>query len=184
MTVTAPKHWTVAEFLAWDDGTDQRYELVAGAIVAMAPVTRAHSTIALNIGRHLGNHLKRPCHALVEAAIARPDRNDRFYSADVAVTCTPATVDERPTANPVVVVEVLSPSTAAHDRGVKLPDYLEIPSIREILLVDSERRRVQHWRREADHWLVQDTAGDGMVALVSVGVDLPLAAIYADVALA
>lgn len=183
MTVTAPKRWTVQEFLAWDDGTDQRYELVAGAIVAMAPPSIAHGTIIMNIGAAIRPRLKPPYRIVGEAGIVRPDRDDRFYQADIAVTCQPASSGERSTPSPRLIVEVLSPSTALHDRGVKLPDYLEIPSVQEILLVDSERRRVQHWRREADHWVVQDTAGDGTIRLASVGVELPLAAIYQDVAL-
>ena len=63
-----------------------------------------------------------------------------------------------------MIVEVLSPSTEDHDRGRKVPDYREIPSLQEILVVASQERRVELWRREGDHWRVEDLIGEATVA--------------------
>jgi Uma2 family endonuclease len=93
MAEPAEKRWTVEEFLAWDDGTDRRY-----------------------------------------------DRDDSFYQFDLAVTCAPADPGRRYIAEPELIIEVLSPSTELHDRGRRLDDYRQLPSLREVLLVASEER--------------------------------------------
>jgi Uma2 family endonuclease len=77
--------------------------------------------------------------------VSLPDQDDSFYQFDLAVTCAPADPARRYVAEPELIVEVLSPSTALHDRGRKLDHYRQLPSLKEILLVASEERRVQHW---------------------------------------
>jgi Uma2 family endonuclease len=180
MAETAEKLMTVAEFLTWDDGTATRYELVRGKVVAMAPVSAGHSIIALNLGHALRSRLKAPCYAGSEAGVARPDRDDTFYEADIVVSCTPVTLGTALIPDPIVVIEVLSPSTVEHDRGGKLFDYRRIPSVQEIALVASEQRHVEIWRRRGAKWEVEDLIGDAALDLETVGVDVPFAAIYAD----
>jgi Uma2 family endonuclease len=180
MVETAEKRMTLAEFLEWDDGTDTRYELVRGKILAMAPPSARHSIIALKIGGVLEATLKRPCYAGANAGVIRPDRDDTFYEADLVVSCTPLDADTSTIPRPVVVIEVLSPTTAEHDRGSKLYDYRRIPSVQEIALVASEQRHVEIWRRRGPKWEVEDLIGDATLALESVGVQVPFAAIYAD----
>jgi Uma2 family endonuclease len=181
MADAARKGITVDEFLRWDDGTDRRYELVDGEIVAMAPPSEAHGVIVSSIVRLIGNALRPPCRVVTEAGIRLADRDDRYYQADVAVTCAPPS-KAQPVAEPVLIVEVLSPSTAEHDRGRKLPDYQEIASVQEILVVSSMRRSVQHWRRSGKAWVVT-TIDREIVELSSVGVALPVAEIYAGTVL-
>ena len=82
--------------------------------------------------------------------------------------------------DPVVVIEVLSPSTSEHDRGRKAYDYRRIPSVREIVLVASEQRHIVIWRRRGSKWEVEDLIGDAALELESVSVRIPAAAIYAD----
>jgi Uma2 family endonuclease len=174
----AEKRWTIEEFLAWDDGTDRRYELVGGEIVAMAPPSEAHAAITSNLYFELRNRLKPPCRALTEVGVQAPGRDDASYQADVAVTRAPPQPARHHIAEPVLIAEVLSPSTAARDRTRKLDDYRQIPSVREILLVASQERRVQHWRREGEVWLVRDLIGDAELRLEVVGAPIPLAAVY------
>ncbi|MEK0081852.1 Uma2 family endonuclease [Benzoatithermus flavus] len=144
---------TVGEFLAWDDGTDTRYELVNGEIVAMAPPSEAHGTIAGNCWGEIDRRLERrpPCRAIVEAGIRLDDYN--HYKADVAASGREPEgapyVEE-----PFLIVEVLAESTADHDLGGKVRRYIELPSVREIWLVDSRERWMQVWRRDADCWIV------------------------------
>jgi Uma2 family endonuclease len=148
MAEPAVKRWTIAEFLAWDDGSDRRYELIDGTPMAMAPPSEAHGTIVMNLGRALGAQLQPPCRVVGEAGILLPDRDDAWYQADLAVTCTPPESGRSHTEGPVLIAEVLSPSTAVHDRGLKLVDYCRLASVREILLVSSTERSVQYWRRD------------------------------------
>ena len=141
MAERARKLMSAAEFLEWDDGTDTRYELIDGRARAMAPPIEAHGTVVANLARHIGNRLKPPCRVVVEAGIIPVDRADTWCQADLVVTCAPLERGARAIAEPRLIVEVLSPSTAAHDRGVKLADYRKLASV-ELLLVASEDRHV------------------------------------------
>jgi Uma2 family endonuclease len=149
---------TVDEFLAWEDGTDTRYELVDGVAIAMAPPVSEHRTIVVNAGAVLSAHLRRrpSCHA--EAVVPVRISDQVCWLADLAVTRGWPThaVDE-----PLLVVEILSPSTRAKDLDRKLRDYKGLASVREIWLVDSEARWVQVWRRQPDGWIGRDHIGGG-----------------------
>ena len=111
------------------------------------------------------------------------DRADTWYQADLAVTCAPAERGARAIPEPRLIVEVLSPWTAAHDRGVKLADYRKIASVEQILMVASEDRHVEVWQRAHDGWKVQDLIGDAAIPLAIDAQPLPLAATYEAVAL-
>ena len=174
--------YTVDEVLAFpDDGN--RYELVDGRPLAMVPPIEAHGTIVANLARRIGNHLKPPCRVVVEAGVVPADRADSWYQPDLVVTCAPAERGARAIPEPRLIVEVLSPSTAAHDRGVKLADYRRLASVEQILMVASEDRHVEVWRRTEDGWKVQDLIGDATIPLVLDQEPLPLAAVYEGVAL-
>jgi Uma2 family endonuclease len=147
---------TAEEFMAWDDGTDTRHELVDGVIVAMAPTTDAHGTIAGNCWGEIDARLRRrpPCRAVVEAGIRLDSRN--HYKADVAATC----VEVRGSLyveDPVLVVEVISESSERDDFGLKVHRYSLLATVLEIWLVDSRRRWVQVWQRAEDAWIVTMT---------------------------
>jgi Uma2 family endonuclease len=180
MAHAAEKRMTVAEFLDWDDGTDIRYELIDGRPLAMAPVAPGHSVIIANATYELRSRLKRPCYVGSEAGVERPDRDDTFYEADLVVSCTPVQPQMAAIPDPVVVIEVLSPSTLEHDRGRKAYDYRRIGSVQEIVLLSSEQRHVVIWRRRGAKWEVEDLIGDVALELEAVGVAIPLAALYAD----
>ncbi|WP_051341340.1 Uma2 family endonuclease [Azospirillum halopraeferens] len=177
MSEAARTYMTVDEFLLWEDGTDTRYELIGGEPVAMAPPADAHALLAGAITVEIGRRLKPPCRVRVEAGIRIPHRNDMWFQADVAVGCGPAS--GRPgTAEPRVVVEVLSPSTESDDRTVKLPLYRTVPSIREILLISARERRAELWHRTGGAWLVEEIDGAGTLTLASVDVSIPMEALY------
>ena len=182
MATAAPKRMTLAEFLEWDDGTDTRYELVHGQVVGMAPPSPAHGRIVGNLAVQIGSRLKPPCAGVGQAGIVPPGRDGEYYEADLAVTCTPEPPGTRHIVEPVLIVEVLSPSTAQHDRGTKVPDYGELPSVREILLVSSTERRVELWRRDGPRWTVERLIGEAELRLEAIDATIPLAAVYANVA--
>ena len=151
MNEPALRRMGVEEFLLWEDGTDRRHELVDGHPIAMAPTKEAHGVVMVNAIVAIDQRLKPPCRAVAEAGIAVDDAN--LYIADVAVTCSP-TSPQGLLREPVLVVEVLSPSTRGFDLGVKADDYSTMPSMREIWLIDSERRWVRLWRRQGELWTV------------------------------
>lgn len=173
MAETAPlPRMTVADFLAWDDGTPVRYELVRGAPVAMAPPSGRHAEIVGNVAAILSRQLVRPCRVPQGGGVARDDADDQFRLPDVFITCEPT--PERFFRAPRLVVEVLSPSTEKDDRTEKLDFYQSLPSVEAVLLVWQERRRAQLHLREGARWLVQDLIGAGMLDVPSLGVSLAL----------
>ena len=140
MAEPAVRYMSLAEFLRWEDGTDTRYELIGGVPTAMAPPARAHGVVCAWLAGLIdaGLRSRRPCMTQVEAGIVPPGRGDTFYVADLAVTCVPYQRGEQVAQDPILVVEILSPSTERHDRHTKVPAYREIDSVKEILIVDSE----------------------------------------------
>ena len=119
-----------------------------------------------------------------EAGVALPDRDDTFYVADLAVICEPLRAEDRLIRNPVLIVEVLSPSTAATDRQIKVSDYRRIPSVTEILLIDSESAFAEVHRREGDRWITEMMRGpDATRALNSVPLAISLSELYEGVPL-
>ena len=137
--------WTLQEFLAFDDGTQTSYQLFEGRIVAMNPPLRAHAVLTARLVRMIGAQLQPPCEVAAEAGVIPVNRRHSWYKADLIVTCTPGNFKDQFIAEPVLVIEVLSPSTSAGDFNRKLPDYQQIPSMRDILLVSGMERLIRHW---------------------------------------
>jgi Uma2 family endonuclease len=169
---------TVAEFLAYDDGTDTRYELVNGALVAMNPPSSRHADICENIAASLRPQLVPPCRVYTSKAGAALNAEGLSWrEPDVLVACT------RPDAgffHPRLVVEVLSPSTEKDDRTTKLDFYESLPSVEAILLVWQEERRVRLRERGDGDWRDHDVIGSGTVTVGGLGVRLTLDEIYHD----
>jgi Uma2 family endonuclease len=96
------KRMSLAEFLGWDDGTDTRYELIGGFLVAMAPPAEAHSMLAVQLVRRIDATLSSrcPCRALIEAGVTRPDRADTYFVGDIAATCAPVEPGRQATEDP------------------------------------------------------------------------------------
>ncbi len=173
-----PQRMTLDEFLAWDDGTETRYELAGGEVVAMTPPLESHGTVVANLGGELRSRLTPPCRVVTEAGIVRADGDDSYYQADLAVTCAPPDPGRGYLAEPVLVVEVLSAFTATQDRAWKLGDYMAITSVREILLVSTRRRHVRLFRRAGEAWLMEELIGEAELRLETAEPPIPLAAIY------
>jgi Uma2 family endonuclease len=181
MAEPAIRRMTVDDFLRWEDGTDTRYELVEGLVVAMAPPAPRHGTLVLRLGGAIDAALRTrpPCAAHGEAGIVRPDRDDTFYVADIAVSCDRLQPDDQLIGNPILVVEILSPSTANFDRNTKVPDYRRIASIQEILLLDSATIFAEILRREGDRWITEIVQGPAAVlSLASVPLTISMAELY------
>jgi len=187
MSVAKQQHhrMTVAEFLDWSKDDPQRYELVHGEAFAMAPGSLIHQSLAGRLGRTLGNALasRTGCSVLPEVGIALGSADNTFYEADLAVSCEPLTRGRYFLTEPVLVIEILSPSIENHDRKNKVPDYRRIPSVREIVLVDQDRPYVEVLRRiDAGRWQSDILQGlDAVLRLDAVPLELDLADLYRDI---
>jgi Uma2 family endonuclease len=170
---------TVEAFLAFEGEPEVRYELVAGEILAMAAPVDAHGTIVGNAWGVIDPALRErpPCRAVVGGGVAIDAHN--WFVADLVVSCAPPE-GRREVAEPILIVEVLSDSTRDRDLGRKLQRYIELPTVREIWLVDSGRRWVQVWRRTGDAWIVTLPLSGAarFTSEVLGGVEVTLEALY------
>jgi Uma2 family endonuclease len=184
MAEPATQRMTVDEFLCRDDGSERRCQLLRGIITMMAPPQAVHGRLVSRLDRAIGRQLREPCEPVIEAGIRPPWRNDTYYQADLAVTCRPLAAGEVFLAEPLAIIEVLSPSTAATDRLLKLDDYREMPSVTDIVHVASDRVRIEHWRREGRLWTVAVLGAGECLELSGLGVRVSLDELFADLPLA
>ena len=172
---------TLEEFLRWEDGTDTRYELIRGVPIARPLQPVAHGMLLARLCSvfHFGLQTRPEYVALLTSAIASPSEAGSCYLADFTVIRGPIQPDRQLATDPIVIVEVLSESTAALDREIKLPDYFFIPSVQEILLVESSGAQVELWQRRGFDWrlhVVADTAET--ITLTSVGIEISMSKLY------
>ena len=152
-----PPLLSLAEFLDWPgDGTDTRYELIDGVLRAMAPASDAHNTILSNLVFLLEGHLRRnhPRCRVVATPGIQPHLNAdwNFRIPDLGITCAPGKPGQVMMPEPVVLVEVLSPGNKQHTRE-NMRAYATIPSVRELILLESSRIRAEHLvRDEQNNW--------------------------------
>ncbi len=175
---------TAAEFLAWDAGQTLRHEFVRGEVFAMAGGEDRNDTVAGNLYIALRQHLRgTPCRVYGSDVKLRVDAADCFFYPDLMVTCSTADLADRLVKRaPVLVVEVLSASTAALDRGDKFAAYRQLPSLQEVLLVDVQGQRCDLFRKRAEDglWVLYPSGADEAVHLASVDLHVPAAALWAD----
>lgn len=184
MPEAAPRTWTYAEYLQLERDTDTRHEWLDGVVVARSGGTPRHSAIKTNAAAWLRASLRSgPCRPYDSDLKLRVLSTGLATYADVAVVCGPLVTDPAdPLAvtNPSVVLEVLSPSTQAWDRGGKWDHLCQVPSLRHYVLVFSDRSRVLQYDRQDDgSWRFVETVA-GAVELSALGIALPLAELYAD----
>ena len=175
---------TAEEFLAWDATQTIKHEFVRGEDFAMAGAHEAHVTVTMNVAMALRQHLKgSPCRTFQTDMKLRVEAADAYCYPDVMVTCSAAdAADPLIKREPTLVVEVLSPSTAAYDRGEKFAAYRLLPTLQEYLLVDPAARRCDLYRRGADGlWVLHPGAPQQGVHFASVGLELDGARLWDEV---
>lgn len=186
-TARLPTPATVDEFLAWPgDGRAKRYELVDGQVRAMSPGSIVHGVIQLTFGSMIRDHLRRSgslCTALTEPLVrpkVRGETNARV--PDIGVTCSPIADGQMILDQPVLLIEVLSPSNKAKT-WTNVWTYTTLPSVREIVVVHSRRVEVQLLRCSKDRIWPDDAerlqAGD-VLNLESIGLRCSVEDIYSD----
>lgn len=178
------RRMTAAEFLAWDATQTVKHEFVGGEVFAMAGGEDRTNTAALNLVVALRQQLRGSlCRVYASDVKLRVDAADSFYYPDLMVTCSAADAADRLIKRePILVVEVLSPSTAAYDRGDKFASYRQLPSLAEYLLVDVDSRRCDLFRKRSDDglWVLHPSAPGQGVQLASVGLAISAEALWAD----
>lgn len=179
MSNAAEKLKSLEEFLAWEREEPERYEYAGGVATMMTGAPLAHVTITMNIAFSLRQSLRN--------SGCRPFANDAKVLAagsvrypDIAVTCTSFSGKDDVVPNPIVVIEVISPSTEREDRGRKKFDYFATPSIQQYAIIEQDARRIDLYTRSGDRWTDEIIEGDALVKLSSIGVDISLDTIYED----
>jgi Uma2 family endonuclease len=178
---------TEAEYLRLERAAEFKSEYFDGEMFAMAGGTRAHSLISTNVTGELRAGLKNtPCVTYNADLRIKSELTGLYTYPDVSVVCGEQRFldnEEDTLLNPTLVVEVLSDSTEAYDRGKKLEYYRRIPSLREYLLVSQREPRVEQFIRQEDGtWSLKEAAGlNDEIRLASIGVTLRLAEVFAKV---
>jgi Uma2 family endonuclease len=175
---------SASEFLAWEASQAFKHEFLGGEVFAMAGAADRHVAVAMNVAFSLRQHLRgTPCRTFISDMKLRVEAADAYFYPDVLVTCSAADA-----ASPLVkheallVVEVLSPGTAAYDLGAKFAAYRQLPSLREYLVVDTEARRCDLYRRGDDGlWVLHPSLDGQAVTFASVALELPAPALWDEV---
>ena len=181
-----PAYITVEEYLAAEASSEIKHEYQDGYIYAMAGASDAHVTIAGNLFVILRNHLRGSgCRAYMSDMRVNLATRKSYYYPDVMVTCNP--LDRALThykQHPCVIIEVLSTSTEAFDRGDKFTDYQQIDSLQEYVLVSQTRQRVDYFQRSSQGlWVLQSYYLGDTLQLNSINCSIPIVAIFEDVEL-
>jgi len=172
---------TLEDYLAIEEQTGVRHEWINGVAYAMAGGSAEHSAIKTNLTVAVGLRLRGgPCRPADSDQRVHVLQTGSSFYADLTVVCGGfefASEDQQAVTNPSVLFEVLSESTADHDRGTKFQHYRRIPTLRAYVLISQDERRVEIRERVEEGWLVREvTVGD--LAITALGVSVPLDELY------
>ena len=176
--------FSAADYLRWEAEQPDKHEFVAGEVFAMGGASRRHVTVSLNLASALDDALAgSPCRAYMADMKVETARDSAYFYPDVLATCDPADHQaDQVMTSPCLVAEVLSPSTAAYDRGDKFAAYRGIPSLREYVLIDPDQKRVELYRRGEDGlWVLRDIQPGEPLTLASVGAEVAWERLFRNV---
>lgn len=186
MTAATKPYYTPEQYLQLERQAEYKSEYYDGEIFAMAGGSPEHSLVAANVTRELGQQLlEKPCR--VYNSDLRVHTSETLYTyPDVTVVCgEPQFSDENGDTllNPTVIVEVLSPTTEAWDRGGKFEQYRQRESLQEYVLVAQDRPHVERFTRQSNgQWLLSEVNGlESAIGLPTIGCELALALVYHNV---
>lgn len=187
---TQTQQWlSPAEYLALERAAETKSEYIDGTLVAMSGVTREHNLINVNLVRELSAQLRgRPCELYSQDMRVRIAEGGMYAYPDVVVACGEPEFEDDTfdvLLNPILIIEILSDSTEAYDRGLKFRRYRKRASLQEYVLVAQDRASVERYSRDGEHWVLTDAAGlDDRIELPSIGCSLLLRDVYERVTLA
>jgi Uma2 family endonuclease len=176
-------HYPYAQYLALEEHSGVRHEFLDGEIYAMACGSPDHAALAAALIRIVGGQLPPGCRAFTSDLRVRIAATGLTTYPDVAVICGPTLrtpEDPLAVANPVLLVEITSPSTEDYDRGEKLRHYKSLPSLREVLFVSHRAPHLTLHRRGDTDWTVTTAETGAVLELSSVGARIAVDELYRD----
>jgi Uma2 family endonuclease len=179
-----PAYITPEAYLAVEMNVDTRNEYLKGEVFAMVGTSSAHNIIVLNIAQALRDHLRGgPCQVFALDLKLRVEAANAYFYPDLMVTCSEADrKNDYIKAESILVVEVLSPSTALFDRDKKFASYRQLPSLQEYVLVDTEQENIECYRRaDNGEWIMHPYGAGETVTLHGLNLTFPIGMAYQDV---
>ncbi len=175
---------TYAEYLQQERTSPTKHEFVDGLVIAMAGGSHEHARLSSSIGRLLGNAVQgRPCAVFSSDLRVRIVETNRSTYPDLTVVCghrQTAPDDDDAIVNPTVLVEVLSDSTEADDRGEKFAHYRRLTSLREYVLIAQKSTRIEVYRRDEDRWVLTEHGPGATFELSSIDARIDVDDVYRD----
>ncbi|MFZ2632846.1 MAG: Uma2 family endonuclease [Desulfosalsimonadaceae bacterium] len=181
-TLTQPKY-SIAQYLDLERKAEHKSEYVNGCIFAMAGASRVHNQITFNIAGLLHAQIKdRPCAAYINDMRVKVSATGLYTYPDVAAVCGEPVFEDAiadTLLNPMVIIEVLSQSTEAYDRGEKFAHYRRLSSLADYVLISQDKACVEHFVRQGNQWVLSEINDvEGKINLNSIGCNLSLGEIY------
>ena len=176
--------FTAADYLVWESAQLDRHEFLDGEVFAMAGAEDRHVTVSMNLAFALRQHLSgSPCRTFMSDMRLHVAAANSYFYPDVLVTCSALDLASAMVkTEPRLIAEVLSPSTAAYDRGVKFSHYRSLASLQEYLLIDLDTRSTDCFRKRDDGlWVLHPFARGEPVSLASVALELRAEQLFAEV---
>jgi Uma2 family endonuclease len=179
-------HLTPQQYLALERKSEVKHEYHAGVMYAMAGTSREHNLIAGNLFGEIRAQLRdRPCEVYVGDMRVLVSPTGLYTYPDVVAVCGEPRFEDHEVdtlLNPTLIVEVLSPTTEAYDRGKKFGHYRRLESLQEYVLVAQDEVRVERYTRQGDEWLLTELSQlEDSLRLASIGCEVSLREIYAKV---
>ena len=176
--------FTAADYLAWEPAQLERHEFLDGDVFATAGAEDRHVTVSMNVAFALRQHLSgSPCRTFMSDMRLHVAAVKGYFYPDVLVTCSALDLaSSMVKTEPKLIVEVLSTSTAAYDRGLKFSHYRHLASLEEYVLIDLDSRATDCYRKGADGlWVLHPFACGELVSLACVALELSAAQLFAEV---
>lgn len=175
---------TAAEYLEWEPVQPEKHEFIDGELYAMGGASRRHVTVTLNLATAIDQALEgTPCRVYMADMKLQVVKDEVYFYPDMMVTCDPT--DHRADQYlrfPVFLTEVLSPSTEVFDRKDKASYYRRLPSLKEFLFIDPDRRNMELYRRnQAGLWELRDITAEQPLPLSSLELEIPWPRIFRNV---
>lgn len=184
MTAEPVAHMSYAAYLAFERAAPTKHEYLRGTVLAMAGGSPEHARLAGSLARLIGNAIvDQPCALFSSDLRVRIVETDRSTYPDLTVVCgRPQTAadDDAALVNPCLIVEILSDSTEADDRGDKFAHYRRLPSLQDYVLVAQKTQRVEVYRRRGEQWILTDHGPGTSFELASVAARIAVDDVYRD----
>lgn len=182
-SAAAQTYLTPKAYLAWERKSDIKHEYLRGEIIAMSGASYQHTIITMNISGELYVQLKdTACTVHTNDMRVRTGPETSYFYPDVVVVCDKPRFEDNAfdtLLNPIALVEVLSPSTQAYDRGEKFKHYQQLTSLQEYILVSQDEVRVERYRRQGTEWQPTECRSlEDVLSLTSIDCKLSLDDIY------